>query len=202
MNTRSVGKLRFDMSEIVNKVRQMTNLHVEGLTIKFPFVNMIVKVDDTEKRIANEVVIRLADRRVLSGPECCDNCIDDSLGSLQGIREIIVDKQVELYDAKGDALYLLLEMMAEGLRQFLTYEQRLDGLHREPVVTTHPEFRRAPEAREAYFVALESLRGHLNRCTLEIAKIGDVTLPKVAQMAKYQSPWPVEEYIKVRLKKL
>jgi hypothetical protein len=35
---------------------------------------------------------------VLSACECCDDCIDRALASLQEIRRTLVDKQVELYD--------------------------------------------------------------------------------------------------------
>lgn len=55
-----------------------------------------MKPDKMERKVAREVVIRLADRRVLTSAECCDNCIDQALASLQEIRRIIVDKQVEL----------------------------------------------------------------------------------------------------------
>jgi hypothetical protein len=138
---------------------------------------------------------------VRNAQECCDNCIDQALQSLQGIREAIVNKQVELHDATDGPLYLLLEMMAKGIRQFLTFEQRLNGLHREPDVALHPDFRRAPDVRQAYFHALETLRGHLSRCLIEVAKIGDVTLPKASHTSRYDTPWPVEAYEQLRLPK-
>lgn len=188
-------KLKFNLSDIIGKARYLSKRRVDGVSISLPFISFKIKPDDTECRVANEVVIRLSDRRVLNASECCDNCIDDALESLQGIREIIVDKQVELYDDKNGALYLLLDMMVEGLRQFLTFEQRLGELHREPVLSELPDFRRNPEARENYFGALETLRGHLRRCLLEIAKIGDVTLPKIGMAANYQLPWPIDDYV-------
>jgi len=190
---------RFDVTSIIEKARNLANRYVDGVTVNLPFVSLNLKPDNTERRIANEIVIRLADRRVLNASECCDNCIDQALASLQGIREIIVNKQVELYDAKDCGLYLLLEMMAEVLRQFLTFEQQLNRLHRQPAEVDHPDFRRVPEAREAYLGALEALRGHFSRCLLEIAKIGGVSLPKVNMMARYETPWPVEAYVPPKL---
>lgn len=186
---------RFDMTAIIEKARRMANRHLDGVSINLPFVSLTIKPDDTERRIANEIAIRLADRRILNASECCDNCIDQALNSLQGIREIIVDKQVELYSAKESALYLILEMMAEALRQFLTFEQNLNKLHREPMEVGHPDFHRSPEARKAYFIALEALRGHFSRCLLEVSKIGDVTLPKIEMITRYQSPWPLDAYV-------
>lgn len=67
----------------------------------------------------------MADRRVLSGQECCDGCIDDALKSLQDLRQMLVDKQVELSDMQDGPLFLLIDMMRVGIRQFQTYEQLL-----------------------------------------------------------------------------
>lgn len=196
---KKIGLPRFDMMGTIEKARKLASRHVDGLTINLPFVSFNVKPDATEKRVANEIVIRLADRRVLNASECCDDCIDQALASLQDIREILIDKQVELCGAKDSGLYLLLEMMAEALRQFLTFEQRLNRLHREPAEMGHPDIRRAPQAREAYFAALEALRGHLSRCLAEVAKIGDVTLPNSNMMSQYETPWPVEAYVPPKL---
>lgn len=196
---KKIGLPRFDMMGTIEKARKLASRHVDGLTINLPFVSFNVKPDATEKRVANEIVIRLADRRVLNASECCDDCIDQALASLQDIREILIDKQVELYGAKDGGLYLLLEMMAEALRQFLTFEQRLNTLHREPDEIDHPDVRRAPQAREAYFAALEALRGYFNRCLVEVAKIGGATLPKNNMMSQYETPWPVEAYVLPKL---
>jgi hypothetical protein len=125
------------------------------------------------------VVIRLADRRVLSAFECCDDCIDRALASLQEIRSLLIDKQVELSDRPEAPVYLLLELMAEALRQFFTFEQRL-GRHFE--------------SREAYFAALEMLRAHLHRVLLQVAKIADTEIPRIATSMRYDEAWQLEAY--------
>jgi hypothetical protein len=125
------------------------------------------------------VVIRLADRRVLNAFECCDNCINEALTSLQEIRRLLVDKQVELSDRPESALYLLLELMAEAVRQFFTFEQRLD---------------RRPESRQAYFAALEMLRAHIHRVLLQVAKIAQTEIPKIAQHMRYDEAWQLDAY--------
>jgi hypothetical protein len=96
------------------------------VSIVLPFIELAVKIDDAERKVAREVVVRLADRRVLNAWECCDNCIDLALKSLQEIRQIIVDKQVELSGRTDGALYLLLDSIRDGIRQFLIFEQKLD----------------------------------------------------------------------------
>ena len=98
---------KFDISSIRGRLRKLP-VSVEGVTITLPFVEVSVKPDDIERKVAREVVIRLADRRVLNAFECCDGCIDSALESLQEIRQIIVDKQVELSRRSDGVLYLTL----------------------------------------------------------------------------------------------
>jgi hypothetical protein len=62
---------KFDVSGIVKRFRKLP-ISVDGIAISIPFVSMTVKPDDLERRVAREIVIRLADRRVLSSKECCD----------------------------------------------------------------------------------------------------------------------------------
>ena len=115
---------KFDIGNIVNRLRSLP-VSVDGVTITLPFVEVNVKVDNIEHKVAREVVIRLADRRVLNAFECCDSCIKNALQSLQEIRQIIVDKQVELSGKTDGVLYLLLDSIRDAIRQFLTFEQRL-----------------------------------------------------------------------------
>ncbi len=145
--------------------------------------------------MAREIIIRLKDRRVLSTWECCDGCIDNVLASLQEIHSALVDKQVELSDVQDGSLYLLIDAMALGIRQFLTYEELLkrsdDGL-------PHPrfgDFHRPPDVRQAYFDALEILRGHLSRCLGQIAAIAGMESPTEGLIANYQGPWQIEAYV-------
>ena len=97
-----------------------------NVTLQLPFVSIAVNPKDRERQVARELVIRLRDRRVLSAWECCDDCIDRAaLTSLQEIRQILVNKQVELFDVSAGPLYLLIDAMALGIRQFLTFEEIL-----------------------------------------------------------------------------
>ena len=113
---------KFDLRQLLTRARQEMNDRVSGVSIKIPFMTFSVRPEATEKRVAKEIVIRLADRRVLNSFECCDDCINNALVSLQEIRSILVDKQVELSNLTKSPLYLLIELMLEGIRQFFTYE--------------------------------------------------------------------------------
>lgn len=195
---------RFDLTKILQRARREAARRTDGasVTLSLPFFSVTTNLTDVERRAAREIVIRMADRRVLSAKECCDNCIDDALESLQSIRSVLVDKQVELSHLTDGPLYFLIEAMLEGVRQFLTYEQRLTRSSEDMESGDHPDFRRPYDQREAYFAALEVLRGHLSRCLGQVALIADVALPSVGMIADYQDAWPLESYIKPEPKQL
>jgi hypothetical protein len=170
---------KFDLREIVERLRKLP-LSVDGVTIALPFIEVTVKPDDVERKVAREVVIRLADRRVLNAYECCDGCIENALKSLQEIRSTLVDKQVELSSKRDGILYLLLDSIRESIRQFLSFEQRL---HKKDF-----------ESRELYFAGLEMLRAHIHRSLLQIGKIADMQLPGISPNMRYDEHWQIEAY--------
>jgi len=168
---------KFDLSALIGRIRRLP-IAVDGVSLSVPFLSVSIKPFHVERRVAREVVIRLANRRVLNAFECCDDCIDRALTSLQEIRRLI-DKQVELSDCPESSLYLLLELMADALRQFFTFEQRLG---------------RRFESREAYFATLEMLRAHVHRVLLQVAKIAETDIPTIAQNMRYDEAWQLEAY--------
>ena len=175
---------KFDLESILGRLRSLP-VAVDGITITLPFIEVTVKPDNVERRVAREVVIRLADRRVLNAFECCDGCIEQALASLQEIRGIIVDKQVELAGNTDGPLYVLLDSIREGVRQFLTFEQRLT--------------RRDLGARELYFAGLEMLRAHIHRTLLQVSKIAAMEIPGISSHMRYDDHWQVEAYKKPSL---
>ncbi len=188
---------RFDLRALFSRFRALP-VDVEAtLEIALPGFRLRVKRDDVERRVASELVIRLADRRVLNATECCDSCVDQSLQSIQEIRRLLVDKQVELARKPESALLLLIEMMLEAIRQFLTFEQRLSAGHDSE--DGLPDRRRAwlrdSEARRVYFALFERLRGHLNRTMLQVAAIGDTSPPKTSMAVRYGSAWDLDAYV-------
>jgi hypothetical protein len=185
---------KFDMTDLLAKARRKVGARMGDVTLNLPFLSITVKPVDRERQIAREVVIRLRDRRVLSAWECCDSCINDALSSLQEIRRMLVDKQVELSELHDGPLYLLLEAMAAGIRQFMTFEELL---RRKVDPRPHPQFgnfHRPPDMQQEYFDALEILRGHLSRCLGQIAKIGGMPPPDEGLIANYQGAWQLEAY--------
>ncbi|MFN2533480.1 MAG: hypothetical protein ABR555_19535 [Pyrinomonadaceae bacterium] len=176
---------KFKLASLLERAQHLP-AKIDGVSIRLPFVNVTVKPDNVERKVAREIVIRLADRRVLNSFECCDGCIESALKSLQEIRSILVDKQVELSDRTDGSLYLMLEIMLEGLRQFFTFEQRLnsesDGRHKHY------------SDREIYFAALEMLRAHLYRSLSQVASIAGVDIPKVSEHMRYDTAWRLDAY--------
>ena len=184
---------KFDISDLLKRARGQAH-RVGDVTINLPFVSFSVSPRDREEQIAREIVIRLRDRRVLSAWECCDGCIDNALASLREIRQILLDKQVELSDAQDGPLYLLLDAMLVGIRQFMTFEELL---RRSPDAPPHPRFAKycLPEHRQGYFDGLELLRGHLSRCLGQVAAIAGMDAPSEGLIANYQGPWDERAYL-------
>src|SRR5438552_3846524 len=89
---------KLDLSSVVKRMKRLPVAVDAKIKISVPFFELTVKPDDRESKVAREIIIRLADRRVLNSSECCDNCIDEALGSLKEIRKVLVDRQVELSD--------------------------------------------------------------------------------------------------------
>jgi len=189
-----VVPFKFDLRELLGRARRQVGSRLGDVTLNLPFVSIAVNPKDRERQVAREVVIRLRDRRVLSAWECCDDCIDRALASLQEIRQTLLDKQVELSDVPDGPLSLLLDAMTMGIRQFLTYEELLKRGHEVP----HPrfrDFRRPADMRQAYFDALEILRGHLSRCLGQVAVIAGMETPTTGLIANYRGPWQLEAYV-------
>ncbi len=69
---------RFDLQSLLKRELQKVDAQVDGVTVNLPFVSFNVRPDDLQRTVAREIVIRMADRRVLNAFECCDDCIDKS----------------------------------------------------------------------------------------------------------------------------
>jgi hypothetical protein len=57
-------------------------------------------------------------------------------------------------------------MMRDGIKQFMTYSERLDHLRDKSL-----EF----ECRQEYFAALRGLRQYIGACITEVGKVGGTT---------------------------
>ncbi|GAC1330483.1 MAG: hypothetical protein NVSMB26_07920 [Beijerinckiaceae bacterium] len=174
---------RLDVADILGRAKRLASARLATVTVSLPFLSFPVALRSREKEEAREVVIRLRDKRVLNAFECCDECIERALTSLQEIRAVLTEKQVALADFQNGPVFLLLDAMASSIRQFLTYEQRLS-------ILPH-----GPKSRQEYFDALEVLRAHLSRCLGELAKVGKISLPDKPMIVKYQNEWRLPNYL-------
>jgi hypothetical protein len=177
---------KFEVANIIKRLKSLPVAVDGAVKISIPFLEVTVKVDDRDKKIAREVVIRLSDRRVLNAFECCDDCIDNALKSLQEIRQILVNKEAELSDKADSTLYVLMDSIRDAIRQFLTFEQSLSGKHK----IEHHYF----EQCDMYFAGLEILRAHIHRTLIQIAKIADIEIPGISQGMRYDENWQLEDY--------
>lgn len=160
------------------------------------FTTFIVKPSNIERKVARELLIRLPNKRVLDAKACCDNWIDYALSSLKEARKILVDKQVELAGYHDGGLYLLVELMAAGIRQFLTYEESLKSRDRNGRPCENSEFHRTPETRKAYLEILDQLRYHIQSSLTQVSKIAAMETPKVRRYLKGQDAWIRSLYLK------
>lgn len=183
-------KFRFD--ELFAKAQRLAHKHGGDITLSLPFVSFTVKADDIERKVARELMIRLPDKRVLDSKECCDDCIRKSLESIHAIRAILVDRQVELSHVHVGSLYLLVEFMAEGIRQFLTITEPLSAS------SNSRRAGRRFEPREEYFAALEHPRFHLHSSLQQVAKIAEMETPKVAAFLRSAKEWEETQYLRPR----
>lgn len=185
--------LHFDVNNLITRARRIGSKQIGEATLHLPFVSVAVSPQDREKAAAGEVAIRTRDRRVLSGRECFDNCIDASVESLQEIRALMVDQQVALSDLRDGPLLMLTDIIRQGLRQFLTYEKHLRRAPDDDTPGLLADVRWNAAVREAYFAGLEQLRGHISRSLHEVRKIGG--MPEGEKALDYATPWPLEQYV-------
>lgn len=141
---------------------------------------------------AREIVIRRADKRVLNAFECCDSCVEQALASLHEIRSLLVDKQVGLSSLADEGLYLVIELMLEGIRQFFTFEEKLRAVNPQFPGDLHTRFER--HDFQPYFSALEMLRGHLYRCLAQVARVADTKIPKISGHMRCEDAWNLSTY--------
>lgn len=185
---------KFDLTDLFSRARRQIAGRVGDVTLNLPFLSIAVSPKDRERAVAREVVLRLSDRRVLSAWECCDDCIDRALTSLEEIRQFIVNKKVALAELQDGPLFLLLDAMGTGIRQFMTFEELLRRDENAPPHPRFGEFHRPLDVRQAYFDGLEMLRGHLSRCLGQIARIAGTLTQTGGIVENYQGPWQLEAY--------
>lgn len=187
---------KFNIDNLIRKATEKWKNHIDGLTIRLPFITVSIKPNDIEKTVAREILIKLPDKRVLSSKDCCDKCIDKSLASLQEVRKILVDSQVKLSNFHNGGLYLLVELMAEGLRQFITFEEKLKTKSTVylNVNTLDAASNRPNNIRQEYFNALEKLRFHIHSCLNQVSIIAEMETPKLDSYLKSDDEWLLSLY--------
>ncbi|NQE61403.1 hypothetical protein [Caulobacter sp. RHG1] len=190
---------KIDISSLLETAARGEAALYSPIAIDLPFLTLLVEPTGKDARLGRELLVRMRDRRVLDQNECCDDCIDRALVSLQEVRSALVAVQLELAKRPESPLALLTQLMAAAIRQFLTYEQRLNASAapaRDAPRGDAPEPRPRPwEIHQAYRDALERLRGHLNRCLGLIAVIAEDEAFAAALNPHYQGPWPLDAYV-------
>lgn len=185
---------QIDIRDLIKKGCRNLNKRVGSVTISTPAgVSFQVEPHDPEVTLAREVLIYMRDRRVLNSKECCDDCIDRSLSSLQKIRAYLVECEQKLANLTDGSLFLMIEFTLDALRQFVTYSEQIEQEFAERD-TTIRDLRREPEARERYFSALNRLRNHCWQTLQQISHIAKVDLPSVPEYLR-MTDWESNAYV-------
>lgn len=156
--------LRFAVHDLAGRFARTVKKRVRTVTLMLPFGAIEVNLSDQERTAARELLIRLANHRVLTAQECCDGCIKDAMRSLSDVRKILTDEMVRLSDLQDGPLYALLDMTRDGIKQFTTYAEHLERRGRGARLS-------GVRARHEYFEALNALRRYVGSCIAEMAKI-------------------------------
>lgn len=184
---------KFDISQVLSALALRPDARVSSVQLNLPFISVLAHPSAREVQLAHELFLRVRDRRVLNGRECCDGCIDAALGSLQEIRSALVEVQVNLIGEKDGILHTLIDLMLVSIRQFLTFAQSISNNGLDALRGTG-EFYRPHDTRQIYFDALEQLRGHLSRSLGQLAVIAGLQIPSDGIFADYQGPWNLNAY--------
>lgn len=132
---------------------------ISDITITLPFISFSVQATDIEKKIAREIIIRVRDKRVITSFQCCPSCTEYAIISLNEIRAILIDKQVELNNVDS-VLFLLIDFALDGIRNFMSNTENLK-------VSRH---------LETYKRLLQELREHLLRVFDQVSKIAELSM--------------------------
>lgn len=84
--------------------------------------------------------------------------------------------------------------MCSGIRQFLTFHERLEGASGRRPGDRSSEESLPVDRRQAYFDSLEVLRGHFARTLAQVAAIAGMEAPVNGMNAHYHGPWQEEAY--------
>jgi hypothetical protein len=198
MTKRNPAPFQFDVSSLADRARTFVGKHIGGATISLPFLSFSVVPDDIEKKVAREILIRLKDKRVLCSQQCCHSCTELALKSLSEARATLVDKQVELSELTDGALFLLIDYMLVGIREFLTYEETLRVKSKVSHYRSSTLDSSFLQFRDEYLSSLEQLRAHLNRCLQQVATIADLPKDKTVLPMDYSPAWERNAYKEIK----
>lgn len=199
--TRDALSFQFDIADALRELVRSADARPAALQLSVPFMNVLIHPIEIEKSIAAEIIVRATDRRVLNARECCDECIENALRSLQELRSLFSEKKALLARERNRPLSALIELMLVAIRQFLTFQQKLSTKHREDIARSGEKIQLG-DNRQLYFDTLELLRGHLSRCLGQVSLIAGMNAPSDGLIAGYQGAWPLDAYKPFNLEKL
>lgn len=170
-----MASLVIDVRDLVRRARRWLKTRAEGATVNTGFISFPLTVNKAERTAARKLLIRLRDKRVFTAEDCCDDCVRNSIASLQDVRAILVGQQADLADHHEGQLFWVIDYMLATIRAFLTWDERTradsasdsnaDTYDRERGRTHH------------YIEQLDVLRAHVRTALQGMAVIAEIDLP-------------------------
>ncbi len=176
------SSLQFKVQKLLKKAKKRIGQSVDGISITLPLISANLKIRQVERQIAREVAVKLKNRRVLKPrKEADEHNIEKEIASIQKIRGLLVEKQVELAQSDlGDGdFYLIIEFMLAPINQFLSF---------------HEKWSRKKGDLEAYRSTYELLRDHVCSCLAQIYRIARMKIPPDLVYSRYDRKWNLDAY--------
>jgi len=166
--------MRIDVRGLKARARRWIKKRVTSGEINLGFITFQMETNDPERTGARELVIRLRDKRVFNASDCCDDCVKNSIESLQDVRQILVEAQVQLANLHEGQLFWLMDYVLVTLKAFLTWEERSRAGH--PHGDNPDQHYRDRDRTDAYIRQLDVVRAHTRAAFAAFAAIAEMDL--------------------------
>lgn len=165
-----------NVGSLTQRARQWIGRRIAGATVSATGVSFQIRATDPERDAARKLFIRLRDRRVFNAFDCCDNCVRNTLASLQEVRKILVESQVEVANFHDGDLFWIADYLRLIIREFLSWEERLRAAL-GPAQASKEELYIDPVYRAAYIKSLDTVRAHARAALEALADVSQMKLP-------------------------
>jgi hypothetical protein len=187
-------KFVIDVSELVGRAVEIENISNGQISISLPYVDIKVAVSDEEQVMANNLMTLITESILLRRLEFTDNNLLYAIASINEIDKLISGLKLDLLPNRLSILSIIFDLINIGIRLF----HNLENPYKDEMIRKNyglAPFEISSETRERYSSLIRILRGHINRCIIQISAIASYDLPIDNLLTKYSKPWPLVHYV-------